>query len=50
MGEGKKNRKLSYLDAQSCTINPAPFHYEKNLPELKGCEIFNIILKRWHFI
>ena len=46
MGEGKKKRMLSDLDAKSCTINPAPFQYEKNLPELKGCEIFNIILKR----
>ena len=46
MGEGKKNRMLSDLDAKSCTINPAPFHYEKNSPELKGCEIFNIIFKK----
>ena len=34
MGEGKKERMLSKLDAKSCTINPAPFHCEKNSPEL----------------
>ena len=39
MGEGKNERMLSDLDAKSCTINPASFHYEKNSPELKGCEI-----------